>query len=884
MALLDDVLAWSDTLQSWQRDALRRLFGPDPLLEADVQELLQLLKREHSLDVETQLVPIPLSTDHIQAGVTNAEVRLLALNKLTNVNGFPDGRSLTFEPQGMTVIFGENGAGKSGYARVLKNACRARKREAVRPNAFDEKRGHIAPEADIEMTVNGSQRTYHWAQGGPIDNDLASVSVYDTMCAGDYIEAEGTLAFQPFGLSQLADLAKLCGELERRINAEIRSLPCDASPFQGLQGETDVGQFIRSLGATSDLAEARRLGTFSSADADRATELASVLAETNPEPRAMALERLATRLEGIAKAAERAHTFTSDHAVERMRQLAQNNLNAKAANRAAQHLLQNDDLLPGTGSDIWRALYDAAKQYSVQIAYPGLDHPHIEDGARCVLCQTVIGSEAKSRLKAFSTFVESSTATAAVAAANNLSEARRKFSEVDFSLGVDETLMAEVADSVPQLKTELSEWIRAWSERRAWTLTAMESNDWDMPTKLPTGPNICESITSTTSSMRASAKTLRLSADPDQRNRLLKEQRELQARQAFTPLIQAVERFVENSRKVRALRECVASLNPGPISRQLTSFADTYITQALLDSMRSELNILGYRRSVRHRVPRRTDRGVTLVRVSLEGTSHPPEDVLSEGEQRATAFAFFLADVGLSSIRAPLVFDDPVTSMDHRYRRSVAKRLAQIAKGRQVIVFTHDAVFLMALHHACEEQECQVTYRTVEWDSAPGLAIDGLGWDQMKTGQRVGDLKQRLAEIRNSWEEYPSEASKAKMTNAYSGLRGTIERLIREDLLNGVIQPYSDEVHVEKFTAVIGIDPAEWMSLLDVYDRACEATRAHDTTSEQQLDVPDPQRLRDDIAVIEVAIRNATVRRKTASTLQAERAANRRSIPRSSEP
>jgi len=38
---------------------------------------------------------------------------------------------------------------------------------------------------------------------------------------------------------------------------------------------------------------------------------------------------------------------------------------------------------------------------------------------------------------------------------------------------------------------------------------------------------------------------------------------------------------------------------------------------------------------------------------------------------------------------------------------------------------------------------------------------------------------------------------------------------------------------VEKFSGVIGVDIAEWNALLDIYDRACEATRAHDTTSEQ---------------------------------------------------
>ena len=521
--------------------------------QTQVQTNLESKRRQYDLveaaqlGESSQITPVPLSADHIQSGATNAKIQLLALRNLSNVNGFPDGRSLTFGSEGMTIIFGEKGAGKSGYARVLKNACRARKREAVRPNAFDERRDQLVPGADIEVAVNGIQRTYRWTQGGPIDSDLASVSVYDSICAGDYIEAEGSLAFQPFGLAQLADLARLCGELAQRVNAEIRSRPCDASPFQGFQGDTAVGRYIRSLGAMSDLDEARRLGTLTSAEIERAKELSSVLAETNPEPRALALERLARRLEGIATAAERAYSFASDDAIEGMRQLVQIDIDAKAANRAAQLLIQSDDLLPGTGSDVWRALYEAAKEYSAQSAYPGFQHPHVANGARCVLCQTVMDSEAKSRLQAFSTFVESSTALAAISAANNVAEARSKFSEVDFSLGVDETLLEEMRESAPLLHETLSNWICAWSDRRAWTLAAIESNDWGLPTKLPEGRSISELTSQTVSCMRTSARTLRESADPDQRNRLLNEQRELQARQGFGPLVPALERFVKES-------------------------------------------------------------------------------------------------------------------------------------------------------------------------------------------------------------------------------------------------------------------------------------------------------------------------------------------------
>lgn len=879
MPLLDDLLTWSGTLPEWQQDALRRLFVSEKLLESDLQELLRLVKVAHRAEPASEIVPIPLAADHIPAGASGATVQLLALNNLTHVNAFPAGRSLGFERQGMTVVFGENGAGKSGYARVLKNACRSRKREPVRSNAFDQNGGEQNPTADVNLLVNAIPRTYNWRQGGPVDSDLGSVAVYDASCASDYIKEEGAPAFQPYGLSQVVALAKTCGELERRTNAEIATLPSDATPFRGLVGETCVGRFIQSLGPASDATEAIRLGTISEADVTRSAELANALAESNPEPKALVLDRLATRLDGLAATASQAHAYTSDRAVERLRGLVQANQNAGAAQEAAQRLLQGRALLPGTGSDVWRALYNAAGQFSVQSAYPGFDYPHTVDGARCVLCQSELSLDARVQMRTFSEFVASSTATSADSASLNLSGARDKISQVDFTLGINETLMAEIEEAAPYLQACLVEWKTAWLGRRTWMSEAIQTNTWSNVPALPTGSSLEALIHDTATGLRVGAQTLRQSTDPAQRTILQNELSEIKVRQALAPLLPAVVRFIENSKRAQKLRGCLVNLGTGPISRQLTAFADTYITQALTDAMVEELHNLGYQRSVRHCVPRRTERGVTLVRVSLEGTTSRTEDVLSEGEQRVTALAFFLAEMRLASDGSALVFDDPVTSMDHLYRRSVATRLAQIASGRQVIVFTHDAVFLMALHHACNETSCQVAYRTIEWDSAPGRAVNELGWDNMKSGVRINALKQQLSDIGSGWGEYPSEESKAKMTNAYTQLRGTIERIIREDLLNGVMQPYSDEVNVENFTAVIGIDPAEWHLLLGVYDHACEVTRAHDSTSEQQLVIPSPERLQTDIAVLESAVRNAKTRRQIASDARAVRGRQRRSSP-----
>ena len=44
-------------------------------------------------------------------------------------------QTLEFQPAGLTVIYGDNASGKSGYARILKKVCRARAAEKpILPN------------------------------------------------------------------------------------------------------------------------------------------------------------------------------------------------------------------------------------------------------------------------------------------------------------------------------------------------------------------------------------------------------------------------------------------------------------------------------------------------------------------------------------------------------------------------------------------------------------------------------------------------------------------------------------------------------------------------------------------------------------------------------
>jgi ABC-type cobalamin/Fe3+-siderophores transport system ATPase subunit len=83
--------------------------------------------------------------------------------------------------------------------------------------------------------------------------------------------------------------------------------------------------------------------------------------------------------------------------------------------------------------------------------------------------------------------------------------------------------------------------------------------------------------------------------------------------------------------------------------------------------------------------------------------SATPSAILSEGEQRAIAIASFLAETKLGGGRGGIVFDDPVSSLDHRRRWEVAERLVEESLRRQVIVFTHDIYFLCILEQKADE-------------------------------------------------------------------------------------------------------------------------------------------------------------------------------------
>ena len=74
----------------------------------------------------------PLDATHLpQPGAEREPVTLRSLMHHAGVNALAQDQTIRFGPH-LTVVYGANAAGKSGYTRILKRACRARGAEEIR--------------------------------------------------------------------------------------------------------------------------------------------------------------------------------------------------------------------------------------------------------------------------------------------------------------------------------------------------------------------------------------------------------------------------------------------------------------------------------------------------------------------------------------------------------------------------------------------------------------------------------------------------------------------------------------------------------------------------------------------------------------------------------
>ncbi|HGE2318757.1 TPA: AAA family ATPase [Pseudomonas aeruginosa] len=863
MTVLDDILNWSRDRPAWQRDALRRLVEKGELTEDDIAALTEICKAAHGL-AEAQ-GGVPLDTAHLpNRNAAQGAVALESIFHHEGVNALAQDQTLKFGPR-LTVVYGDNGAGKTGYTRILKTACRARGREQILGNVVA---GAAPPRqvVAIKYRVQGEPEAREWA-GQADDNFIARVSVFDTQSASVYLKEKTDVAFRPFGLDLFDKLVQAAKAVRTRLEAEQRAL--GASAISGLlplvpEG-TAVAKLLNGLSVLTRTEHVKTLATLTDDEAAKLALLEKSLLDLQAADPAKLLQQLklrGSRVQALSQHVQHVDAALSNESVSAI-------FDARAAWRRKKEEADRlraatfpAGLLPGTGSDAWKGLWQAASLFSQEAAYPGQPFPVVGEAAQCVLCQQGLDHDASHRLGQFAAFIASTTE-------RELRDARELHDRQRKAIAALVVRPEAVQDTIKDLSIEnealagrIDAALAAADARRQAVMAALET-DSDLPQDNPAVVSVLSDITTLSAQLDERVKALSGDATAEKRKQLNAEAEELRARVLLAKHETTVLQEIDRKKRLAAYEQSKSDTATQVITRKSSEVTRAVVTQKLKNTFQEELQGLAFRHIEVELQEAGGAEGVLYHKLALTrapGVELPK--VVSEGEQRCLSIAAFFAELSTADDPSGIVFDDPVSSLDYRWREGVALRLVEAAKTRQVIIFTHDVVFLLWLKQFAEEQQVeQLDQHIRQLSAGAGVCTEELPWVAMPIRKKIGHLNSEYQAAAKLSRDGHQDAYEKEAKNIYGLLREAWERALEEVLLCKIVERYRPGVQTQQIAKLADVTEEDCRQVDAAMTKCSRWLRGHDQAAAARAPVPGPDELKADIDALDSWVKAINKRR-----------------------
>lgn len=862
MTVLEEILEWSHERPAWQRDALRRLVLNGYVSDADIQAVTEICKSAHGLS-EPQRVT-PLNADHLPDITAGEPISLVSIFHHRGVNALAEDQTLMFGPN-LTIVYGDNAAGKTGYIRILKSACRARGQEHILGNVVSDGTP-FSPVVSIKYKVGTEADEREWSGNGQ-DDLISRVSVFDTQCAAVYLTEKTDVAFRPLGLDLFDKLVQVCKAVRAQLEREQRSL--SVSRLAALQAEIPDGTAVAKLLTTissltkpetvQDLArvspeENGRLGFLEKSMLD--------LQANDPKKLVRALSLRAGRIETLARHLRHVEAALSAQAVTAV-------FDARTVGRRkseeAKRIRDNtfpDPMLDGTGSEDWTAFWESARRFSENQAYPGLDFPVVENDALCLLCQQGIDHTTGHRLRQFEAFVASTVERELRQIRETFAGLRKDFTDLATLPESIKEILDEIAIEDEPVANTITAALLVNENRRLAVATAL-LQDEDLTADSPSLASVAEQTDVLDKQIEARIQALRTTSADESRKGMGAEVNELRARKWLATRQQAVLDDIERRKRYAAYSLCLEETRTHAITQKSTAVTKTAVTQKLKQSFRDELSNLAFHHVEVELKEVGGTEGVLyhkLILTRAPGVELPK--VVSEGEQRCLSIAAFFAELSTADDRSGIVFDDPVSSLDYRWREAVARRLVQAARSRQVIVFTHDIVFLLLLKQFAEEfQIPQLDQHVRHLSKGAGVCANELPWVALPVKKKIGYLNNEWQSVDKLFRDGHQAAYEKEAKYLYGLLREAWERGLEEVLLGGIVERFRPGVQTQHIGIIADITGEDCRTLDAAMSKCSKWLPGHDQAPAARAPVPEPSQLKADIQELEKWVSSIRKRR-----------------------
>lgn len=787
--IIRQIRSWAaETLKYWEQVALERILTGGDLSEPGIRQLVSYFLQDAGLEPTPTDRPALSHQNRIVGTPMLAPCSLERIYNLRNVNALPNGQEISFGPQ-LTLVYGNNGAGKSGYARALASAGFARGDRDVLPN-MDVPDARGLPQADLDISVGGTKRTVTWTKGS-VCHDLHGLYVFEGNSLSAHLNQANRINFAPFGLSYLTTLAEVTDHV-RSILRQLINEREQPHAFQPLfDGISEVSTLISSIGANTDIRGLESLAELTAEDEVMAQGLDKRVAELKVKniPRQIQIRRqeitdlknLKTLIESAISSLGEPAVADSFHLIEEF-QLRREELAASGADQ-----FRSDDFTQ-IGTSEWRAFIAATKALAEAESKGRQEYPAVGD--HCLLCRQSLPEGALSLIRSLWAFLKSDS-QARFDRARSVCETRiRDLERINVNyFSSDSNVRRLLQTEAPTLISAIDPQMQALATRKQEMIDFLRRRE-----KGQLAPQIQVDLTDLQRLVSIREAEIEYLNNSDVGVELRKAEaalRLLRHRQTLCLQLPKIREYIDRRKWATIAERSLGS------TRNITTKYNELFKELVTDRYTAKFTALmnKFGPDIRVAIEARGFKGETVRQIVLcrPAITHgfTVEHVLSDGEKKAAALADFLTEVTLDDSSSAIVFDDPITSLDNRWKEVFATCLAEEAKHRQVIVFTHDLGFLYHLKREAEVHALDVVSHWIRAESGnPGFVYANnspICEKEYKSAKLAQDYYSRAISL-------PPGEQQSTLQQGFGALRTSYEALIVFEIFNEVVLRFEERI------------------------------------------------------------------------------------------
>lgn len=743
-------------------------------------------------------------------------IELSALSEVTGVNKLAKEQTIAFAPN-LTVIYGENGTGKTGYGRILKAlGFSYDQNNTILSNIF----GATEPQsANIDFKANGSPETFTWT-GKNKNDDLASISVFNNNCVQISLDGSRQLIVSPIGFHLFNLVSSELGALGGLLQDKKNEYPVQISWLENLNINTPQQVFINALSKDSNDQKLIELSTFGEEQAKELSAKELDLSNLNMallQNEIRSLNYQISELNAITGKVEEAkgvfntdiwnQLITINQSIGELEKNTQKGISEIVSSKGIEFYDTNE----------FKTFLSSAEAYIKKIGRP--NYPQNEDV--CIYCRQPLENDAKELLENYRRLLNDKTEEDLAKLRKSKQNLINSVNKIDTALKLGYPSYGSDDKDNPIQPEELQAYNRELEFLKKIFIDDEITEDLVFNFKYDDFKTFI------------SNKTTQLQDSLTKKNELLtnietKETElkriiaELKDRKFFSAKVDEIRKVISNHKTLSILNKNANSFSTSSISRKTSQAREELVSQDFNNIFQEELKALR-KSGMPIELSFGTDRGKT--KISHKISNHQLLEILSEGEQKTIALAEFLTELQLDNIKAPVIFDDPVNSLDHKIIDSFTKRIIRLCEQRQIVIFTHSVLLFNSLLYS----STQPTFKHLSYkfyNSQKEYDFVGIITEAEEEKNKVSQNIKIINTLINNKPKDRSEVEVAK--DGFGELRSAIELCIEHEIFNGTIQRYRKHVSLGKFIQVNADGLGKHKDTLnDMYERCCGFINAH---------------------------------------------------------